>query len=106
MANLLLLCKFSCISLGIIYCRLIAENVACCRKEFGDLESVADTSLFGALGSFLDAELPVHSLSSDEQAGAQSRVQRAAVLLWIWLEIRYCPLLAAEVCGILKQAAA
>lgn len=53
-------------------------------------------ALLSKLTTFLEGRAPLASLSGDPAAGIASWMQRAAVLLWVWLEACHCPMMAEE----------
>lgn len=66
------------------------------RKQFGGITRLSEDRLIAELENFSADALPVHQISRDPKQGLESRIDKAAVWMWVWLEV-YCSNLAAEV---------
>ena len=66
------------------------------RKHFGGITRLSEDRLIAELENFSADVLPVHQISRDPKQGLESRIDKAAVWMWVWLEV-YCSNLAAEV---------
>ena len=67
------------------------------RQRGGQLADHSVDEIMHLLEAFSDRELPIAALQSAASGlAARSRVDKAAVWLWVWLET-YCANLAAEV---------
>lgn len=74
----------------------------CCRRGQQNLHRIPQGELFALLQDYCKQVLPLQSLQENYEAGLRSRLNQAALWLWVYLEQK-CYALAEEVCWKLKS---